>query len=56
LGELGGDPAERTAERRRPLEPDPDNAGGGKTVKIEENSFATREFSSLKVLEAYLNG
>jgi hypothetical protein len=30
LGELGGDPAERTAERRRPLEPDPGNAGGGK--------------------------
>jgi NCS1 family nucleobase:cation symporter-1 len=32
LGELGGDPAERTAERRRPLEPDPGNAGGGKTM------------------------
>jgi len=32
LGELGGDPAERTAERGLPLEPDPGNAGGGKTV------------------------
>ena len=30
LGELGGDPAERTAERGRPLEPDPGNTGGGK--------------------------
>jgi len=33
LGELGGDPAERTAERGRPLEPDPGNAGGGKDLE-----------------------
>jgi thiamine transporter len=32
LGELGYDPAERTAESRRPLEPDPDNTGGGKNM------------------------
>ena len=33
FGELGIDPAERTVEHRRPSEPDPGNAGGGKKLK-----------------------
>jgi len=48
LGELGGDPAERTAERRRPLEPDPGNAGGGKT--LNEKSLEPKISSQTKII------
>jgi putative hydroxymethylpyrimidine transporter CytX len=42
LGELGCDPAERTTESRRPLEPDPDNTGGGKTVKERKRKIGLK--------------
>ena len=48
MGELGGDPAERTAERRRPLEPDPGNAGGGKT--LNEKSLEPKISSQTKII------
>jgi len=52
LGELGGDPAERTAERGRPLEPDPGNAGGGKTMKEKEKRFETKILTEIVVFAA----
>ena len=42
MGELGCDPAERTTESRRPLEPDPDNTGGGKTVKERKRKIGLK--------------
>jgi len=38
------------------LKPDPDNAGGGKTLKIENNDSPARKFNALNILEAKLNG
>jgi uncharacterized membrane protein len=36
------DPAERTVEHRRPMEPDPDNAGGGKSVSKEKRKTVSQ--------------
>jgi thiamine transporter len=42
LGSWDDDPAERTVEHRRPLEPDPDNTGGGKEMNERKPFFSTR--------------
>jgi uncharacterized membrane protein len=56
LGELGCDPAERTVEHRRPLEPDPDNTGGGKNTQKEvtETGFRTRIIALTSVMSALI--
>jgi hypothetical protein len=61
LGELGCDPAERTAERCRPLEPDPGNAGGGKMKWIRNclkfsEEFLVFSFSEVMLRNDYTNG
>jgi uncharacterized membrane protein len=41
-GSWDRDPAERTVEHRRPLEPDPDNSGGGKNMNKKTSHGAPR--------------
>jgi uncharacterized membrane protein len=56
LGSWEHDPAERTVEHRRPLEPDPDNAGGGKKVnqKTPVSISRTRIVALTSVLAALI--
>ena len=56
MGSWEHDPAERTVEHRRPLEPDPDNAGGGKKVnqKTPVSISRTRIVALTSVLAALI--
>jgi len=55
VGSWGCDPAERTAECCRPVEPDPVNTGGG--IRISENvikqSFSTRIIAEIAIFAAF---
>jgi uncharacterized membrane protein len=57
LGELGCDPAERMVEHRRPMEPDPDNTGGGKEVskrEVKTGIYGTRFVAFAAIFSALL--
>jgi thiamine transporter len=54
VGSWDCDPAERTAECCRPVEPDPVNTGGGKRMKenVIKQSFSTRIIAEIAVFAA----
>jgi len=52
LGSWDRDPAERTVEYRRPLEPDPDNAGEGKMTKQAESAQRVKILSEATIFIA----
>ena len=49
-GSWENDPAERTAKCCRPLEPEPDNTGGGKKIKQQTEPTKSNNIFSTKIL------